>query len=287
MSDYKTFEMPMLLPLNIQMFSDDFYLSDEERDALLNSFNQEQQVEQQSDEEETDEQLESDEVSDEQVESESDNEEETEEEQQDEQQDHLSDDQKKRDAAFAEMRRQNEALAQQAAFVKQMAEHYGMTPEQLQEQWANDRLEKQAEEQGVPVEVLRKQNQLESEVTNLRQQTESQRVQTQVLDVMSRYGATEADINAAIEYANVNNLTQAIFSGAIPFEQAFKLANMDSLIQKAEKDAVQKNLSDKKKRQQAAQPSPKGGTANAATDEDDLDAKAAAYAAELIKNDHF
>lgn len=280
--------MPMLLPLDIQMFSDGFDLSPEDRDALFGQFQQETEVEAEEDTGTEDEIVEGEDEEDEldpevdpeeeELDPEADPEEE-------EAPDHLSDDLERRNAAFAEMRRQKEAAEQQAAFVKQMADHYGMTPEQLQQQWADDQLAQQAEKLGVPVDFLRQQTQDRQEVQQLRQQVETQNVRAQVAETMTKYNATQEEINAAVTYAQENGLTQMIFSGAIPFEQAYKMAHVDSLISSAEKKAVQKSLSNKKARQKAAAPAPSGGAAE--VDEDDLDAKAAAYAAKLIAENNF
>lgn len=278
--------MPMLLPLDIQMFSDGFDLSPEDRDALFGQYQQEIEV----DPEDTgteDEIVEGDDEEDE-----LDPEENPEDDNLDPdtdpeggEPDHLSEDEQRRNAAFADMRRQKEAAEQQAAFVKQMADHYGMTPEQLQQQWADDQLAQRAEKEGIPVEFLRQQTQDRQEVQSLRQQVENQNVRAQVAETMTKYNATQDEINAAVTYAQENGLTQMIFSGALPFEQAYKLAHVDSLIGSAEKKAVQKSLSNKKARQKAAAPAPSGGAAE--VDEDDLDAKAAAYAAKLIADNNF
>lgn len=281
--------MPMLLPLDIQMFSDDFDLSPEDRDALFGQHQQEIEVE--TEEIETEEEIEGEDEEDEEdeLDSEVDTEDEidsdTDTDPEDENPDHLSEDEQRRNAAFAEMRRQKEAAEQQAAFVKQMADHYNMTPEQLQQQWADDQLAQRAEKEGVPVEFLRQQTQDRQEVQQLRQQVENQNVRAQVAETMTKYNATQDEINAAVTYAQENGLTQMIFSGALPFEQAYKLAHVDSLIGSAEKKAVQKSLSNKKARQKAAAPAPSGGAAQ--VDEDDLDAKAAAYAAKLIAENNF
>lgn len=291
MSEKNLFNLKILMPLNIQTFSDGFDVSDQQRQDWFTQFEQEQaasEVETETDAtldtDTTDTELDSEE---EVLEVDEDTEVDTvEDEVTPPTDDHLSDDEQKRNAAFAAMRRENEQLQQQAALIKQMAEHYGMTPEQLQQQWADDQLEKQAEAQNVPVEVLKRQNAQESEIMQLRQQLENQRVTSQIAEVTAKYNASTEDIQAAVTYAQQNGLSGLIFSGAMPFEQAYKLANMDSLITKAEKDAVQKNLSDKKKRQQAAQPKPNGG-GSPAVDTDDLDAKAAEAAAKLIADGYF
>jgi hypothetical protein len=282
---HNIFNLKTLIPLDIQYFSDGFDITDQQRNDWFTEYENEQAalgdndetdieeevIEQDTDDSETDEQDEQDENP---------------EVQDPETDDHLSEDEQKRNAAFANMRRELESSQQQAAFIKQMADHYGMTPEQLREQWENDRLEKEAEEQNIPVDMLRRQNAQDTEISQLRQQIETQRVSSQMSEVMSKYGANNDDIQDTVQYIQENGLSDMVFSGALPFEQAYKLANMDSMIEKAEKDAVQKNLSDKKKRQLSAQPKPNGG-ATATVDEDDLDSKAAEAAARIISEGLF
>lgn len=281
--------MPMLLPLDIQMFSDGFDLSPEDRDVLFGQYQQEVETVLGPEDTGTEDEIvegedEEDELDTEDIEPEDENAD-TDADPEDENLDHMSEDEQRRNAAFADMRRQKEEAERQAAFVKQMADHYGMTPEQLQQQWADDQLAQQAEKLGVPVDFLRQQTQDRQEVQSLRQQVENQNVRAQVAETMTKYNATQDEINAAVTYAQENGLTQMIFSGALPFEQAYKLAHVDSLIGSAEKKAVQKSLSNKKARQKAAAPAPSGGAAE--VDEDDLDAKAAAYAAKLIADNNF
>lgn len=281
--------MPMLLPLDIQMFSDGFDLSPEDRDVLFGQYQQEVETVLDPEDAGTEDEIvegedEEDELDTEDIEPEDENAD-TDADPEDENLDHMSEDEQRRNAAFADMRRQKEEAERQAAFVKQMADHYGMTPEQLQQQWADDQLAQQAEKLGVPVDFLRQQTQDRQEVQSLRQQVENQNVRAQVAETMTKYNATQDEINAAVTYAQENGLTQMIFSGALPFEQAYKLAHVDSLIGSAERKAVQKSLSNKKARQKAAAPAPSGGAAE--VDEDDLDARAAAYAAKLIADNNF
>lgn len=200
---------------------------------------------------------------------------------------HLSEEASKRDAAFAEMRRQNEMLAQQAAFVKQMADAYGMTPEQLQQQWADDQLAKEAEEQGVPLEFLREQNAQRQELQQLRGQVQDQRIQADIANVATKYEATQEQIAATVEYAKENGLVHGINTGAITFEAAFKLAHMDSLIEDAKKSAVQKSLTNKKQRQQSSSVKPNGATETQLSDDEALDAAAEKYAQEVLNNNLF
>lgn len=276
------------MPLDIQMFGAEEY--DFELPASLTQEMDEQMQQQDQEPEVVDDGFEgTDDIEQEEIEETTDDVEEESPEEIDEQQqdDHLSDDAQKRDAAFASMRRELDAAKQQAAFVAKMAEHYGITPEQLQQQWHNDQLEQEAEQQGVPVELLREQANNKQEIEQLRSQMQTQNVQAQLAAVTQKYNASQEEISAAVDYAQQNGLSDLIFNGTVPFEQAFKLANMDSLIQKAEKGAVQKNLSAKKARQQAAAPATNGGKADPKADEQDLDKAAADFAAQLIADNNF
>jgi len=281
--------MKMLLPLDLQYFATDFDVS-----QMDDWFEEHQQEQEQLADDVDPVGSGEDEIIDENVVDEDINEEATDEELEETETGggeeipaHLSEEASKRDAAFAEMRRQNEMLAQQAAFVKQMADAYGMTPEQLQQQWADDQLAKEAEEQGVPLEFLREQNAQRQELQQLRGQVQDQRIQADIANVATKYEATQEQIAATVEYAKENGLVHGINTGAITFEAAFKLAHMDSLIEDAKKSAVQKSLTNKKQRQQSSSVKPNGATETQLSDDEALDAAAEKYAQDILNNNLF
>lgn len=157
-----------------------------------------------------------------------------------------------RNTAFANLRRERDQYERDAAFIRDFAEANGMTVEQLKEQYEENRLTKEAEEKGVSVEVMKRLSTLEQENQQVKAQAQSVQFNAQVDSTLAKYSGTQEDFNATIKYAQDNGLVDALKGGAISFEAAYKLANLDSMIESAKKDAVQSDLATRKKRQQEA-----------------------------------
>lgn len=187
-----------------------------------------------------------------------------------------------RNAAFAEMRRERDRLAAEAAFIRQFAEDNGMTVEQLKEQYEAQRLEKEAEQKGVPVEVIKRLSTLEQENEQVKAQAQSERFNAQVEATLAKYKGTQEDFANTVKYVQENGMLDALKSGTITFEAAYKLANLDTMIESAKRDAVQTDLATRKKRQKEA-PIAAGTQTQAASNGDDLDDLAAADAKAILE----
>lgn len=259
----------LLLPkLDLQFFSDDFDI-----DAADQIIEQEMQEEELVDEE-LDSEIEDDSEVDADEESEIDESETPD----------LSDDDG-RDKAFAALRRERDQLAADAQFIREFAEANGMTVEQLRQQQEEARLAKEAEAQGVPVDVIKRLSNLEQENEQVKAQAQAVRFGAQVETTLAKYNGTQADFDATIQYVKENGMADALRSGSITFEAAYKLANMDTMIDKAKRDAVQSDLASRKKRQQEAPIAAGAQTQAASTDE--LDAQVDADVKEALENWNF
>lgn len=187
-----------------------------------------------------------------------------------------------RDAAFAEMRRERDRLAAESAFIRKFAEDNGMSVEELQKQYEEQRLQKEAEAKGVPVEVMKRLTSLEQETEQAKAEAHAARFNADVQATLTKYSGTQDDFNNVIQYVQQNGMTDSLRNGTVSFEAAYKLANMDTMIEKAKRDAVQSDLATRKKRQQEA-PIVAGNTNIAAVTEDDIDALAAKDAKEALE----
>lgn len=187
-----------------------------------------------------------------------------------------------RDAAFAEMRRERDRLAAEAAFIRKFAEDNGMSVEELQKQYEEQRLQKEAEAKGVPVEVMKRLTSLEQETEQAKAEAQAARFNADVQATLTKYSGTQDDFNNVIQYVQQNGMTDSLRNGTVSFEAAYKLANMDTMIEKAKRDAVQSDLATRKKRQQEA-PIVAGNLNIAAVTEDDIDALAAKDAKEALE----
>ena len=185
-----------------------------------------------------------------------------------------------RNRAFAELRRERDRLAQEAMFLQKIAEDSGMTVEQIKEQYEQSRLQKESEERGIPVDVLKRLNTLEQENNAVKQQFTAERFNREAESTIQKYQASQEQVESTFRYIAENGMKDLVMSGAVPFEQAFKLANLDNLVDSAKKNAVQEDLSKRKQRQQQAQlPVDSAGASSA---DDDLDAMVDADVADIL-----
>lgn len=143
---------------------------------------------------------------------------------------------KEENARFAAMRRQREMeqkiqaeierLKQEAPefqIAHTLSEMYGMTPEELLQQLQEAKLQKEAQEKGVPIEFLRERlleqqrlNQLEEELNRLRFQQWQSRIEAESLKLKQEYNfLTDDDIQEAVDY--ILNVAQNV---DLPLEHA-------------------------------------------------------------------
>lgn len=155
------------------------------------------------------------------------------------------------DQAFAEMRRQVEANEPLAKWVQDLAVQQGFSdPQDLIKAYDDQRIAKEAEEKGVPVDVYKRLHQLEQENIEAKTQAEESKFNHEVETVKSKHNLTDDQITNVFRYMGQNNLDV----GTLPFEQIYILANSETLIQDAEERGRQTYLENKKKQQSQATP---------------------------------
>lgn len=241
------FDMKMLLPLDIQYFAsggvDDFDIESFDKEFEESLASEQDYVQEQ--EQDYIQEQEQDHVQEEQQE-------EVLEQQQEELEEQEQPRKNSADEAFAQLRRERDEFARVAKWVSDLAAQSGMTVEQLMERYEQQRLQKEAESKGVPVEVLQKLQTLENENKTIRDQMNAERFNQQVNETLQKYNGSVENFEKTLQYAMENGLVEALKTGAITFEAAYKLAHMDTLIEEAKQQAVQENLLMQKKRQQEA-----------------------------------
>lgn len=156
----------------------------------------------------------------------------------------------KRNRAFADLRRQAEENKRYADFINRLAEESGVKPEEILARYEEKKLADQAQKQNVPVDFLKRQTATETELTQLKERLAAERLDNQIKTVEGKYGADEQSVRSTFEYmfqAGVDPRTSEV-----DFEKFYRAANLDSIIQKEVESARQKDLEDKKKRQESA-----------------------------------
>jgi hypothetical protein len=170
----------------------------------------------------------------------------------------------KRNRAFADLRRERDEAKKYADFINRLAQDSGVTPEEILNRYEERRLSEQAQKENVPVEYLKRQTQTETELSELKERLAAERLDSQIKGVESKYGADEAAVRSTFEYmfsAGIDPRTSEV-----DFEKFYRAANLDSIIQKEVETARQKDLENKKKRQESA--SIPNGTSATQTDGD-------------------
>ena len=166
----------------------------------------------------------------------------------------------KRNAAFAQLRRERDDAKRVADWLQSVADQNGTTPEEMMERYQQAILQKQADEQKIPVEVLQRLKAQEDELHSMKTSSFAERFESQVLATKETYNASEDDLDTAFKYAADNGLIEIVQSGRMTFDALYKMAHLDTLTERKVQEALQNDLTKKKKRQQEA-PVPNGSSA--------------------------
>jgi hypothetical protein len=150
--------------------------------------------------------------------------------------------------AFKKMRLQLEEAKKKASLVDKIAEQNGISSEEVLKRYEESLIQKQAEEQKIPVDVLKRLNDLENQNSQMQYQSFATNFNSQVEKVKSDNNLTDDEIFSVMDYMKDNQLNPQ----TIKFEDAYFLANKDSIIQKQIEKTRQQELADKKKRQQSS-----------------------------------
>lgn len=160
-------------------------------------------------------------------------------------------DEHKRNQAFAALREQAETNQRYADLVKRIAETGGVTPEDLIARFEQQQLEAEAERQQIPVELLQRQTSTETELSQLKEQMRAERMDAQVNQAITKYGADDNSIRNAFQYMLESGVDPRVQDN-VNFDHFYRAANLDSIIQKEVESSRQKDLDDKRKRQESA-----------------------------------
>lgn len=163
------------------------------------------------------------------------------------------------DQAFAQMRRQVEQYEPIAKWVQDLAVQQGFSdPQELINAFQQRQLEKEAEQAGVPVDVYQRLHQLETENKQKTEQMQAAQFNAEVDQVKAKYNLNDDQLTAVFQFMGQRGYD----AGSIPFEDAYVLANRETLVQQAEDRGRQSYLEEKRKKQVAATPPAGTGAAD-------------------------
>lgn len=158
----------------------------------------------------------------------------------------------KQNEAFANMRKQMQEAKKYQDFLARIAEESGTSPEDLMKQYEERQLEQQAEQRGVPVDILKRLNALETENKTVKEQAFAEKFNMQVESTKEKYKLNDEDLGKVFDYMAQNGLDPQ--QVPIRFEDAYFLANRDNILKQTEEKAKQSYLAEKKKRQNSSAP---------------------------------
>lgn len=249
-----------MFKVKLQYFSNRLNVDDFDFEKEVEEFENEwSDDEPETDESETEEETEEEELDDDQSEEETDEEEseeedeeeEGDEEEQDEEEDEQEQpplDNKAQDRAFQRLRQEAQAGKKATKFLQTLAEQAGLNNiEELMEVYEERQIAKQAEEEGKPVETIRR------EKREAQQQQEQARLQraeafnTDVKVAIAKHNLKDNDVQAVIQYMANNGYVSEEGDPTIKFEDAYFLANKETF-QKQERSKGQQEYLEKKKK---------------------------------------
>ena len=153
-----------------------------------------------------------------------------------------SDDVHKRNEAFRRLREERDQLAQSEKFLTDLAKQYGLTKDQLIERFQEDQLKKQAEEQGIPEDQLRKMQQLEKQLAEVEEVKNREVFNIKAEAIASKYKLNENQMTKLFQESV--NLGLDIFRNPNLLEFAYRAVNYDNAIN----EGRQKQLETTRKR---------------------------------------
>jgi hypothetical protein len=189
----------------------------------------------------------------------------------------------KRNRAFADLRRQADENRKYAEFINRLASDAGVSPEEILQRYEQRNLEREAEERQVPVEYLQEQRKTQAELNQLKQQITGEKLDAQIQGVISEYGEDEEAISNAFRLAFQNGIDPDNIPQTFNFEQFYKAANFDKIMEQKVEKARQAELSNKAKRQSQAV-IPNNGSSAPASPESDLEKLASIDAKDILAN---
>lgn len=166
-------------------------------------------------------------------------------------------DTQKQNQAFRDMRQQLEQERKYADVVRRIAKQQGVSEDQIIQNFEQKQMEREAKEQNVPVEMLERVKRLEKDKEQLETQTFQKDFNNNVEKTKEEFGLGDEDIKKVFSAYKENGWNPK----EVSFDQAYKLSNFDTILEKRVEAEKQKQLEAKRKRKNGATiPDGKGGS---------------------------
>jgi hypothetical protein len=153
-----------------------------------------------------------------------------------------NDDVHKRNEAFRKLREERDELATSDKFLAELATQYGLTKEQLMQRFEEDRIKKQAKEQGVPENQIRKLQEMEKRLQEVEETKQREVFNIKAEALATKYNLGENEMLTLFQESAKLGLD--IIQNPSLLEFAYKAVNYENAIDKGR----QKQLETTKKR---------------------------------------
>jgi hypothetical protein len=183
----------------------------------------------------------------------------------------------KRNEAFKKLREEKEKLEQSDRFLGELATQYGISKDELINKFKEDRLKKEAEKQGVPLDQFKRMQSLEQEVQTIKQRYQQETFNYEAEKLVQKYSIPANQIETV--FAQIGQLGMDVVANPKLLEVAYKALNYDVALQKGRQAQLEET---KKRRETTASPSlgNKGGTVD--TSGSDMDAEIDSFLKEKL-----
>jgi hypothetical protein len=183
----------------------------------------------------------------------------------------------KRNEAFKKLREEKEKLEQSDKFLADLASQYGLTKDELVEKFKNDRVKKEAEKQGIPIEQFKRMQQLEQEVQTIKQRYSQETFNYEADRLVQKYNIPANQVDGLFQ--QIGALGIDVLSNPKLLEVAYKALNYDVALQKGRQAQLEET---KKRRETTASPSLGTKGTNVDTSSTDMDNEIDAFLKEKL-----
>jgi hypothetical protein len=183
----------------------------------------------------------------------------------------------KRNEAFKKLREEKEKLEQSDKFLADLASQYGLTKEELVDKFKNDRVKKEAEKQGIPIEQFKRMQQLEQEVQTIKQRYSQETFNYEAERLVQKYNIPANQVDGLFQ--QIGALGIDVLNNPKLLEVAYKALNYDVALQKGRQAQLEET---KKRRETTASPSLGTKGTNVDTSSTDMDAEIDAFLKEKL-----
>jgi hypothetical protein len=183
----------------------------------------------------------------------------------------------KRNEAFKKLREEKEKLEQSDKLLSELAEQYGISKDELITKFKEDKIKKQAEQQGMSVEQFKRLQTLENEVSTIREQYQKEAFNFEAERLVRKFNLTEQEVENVI--LQISGMGVDLLANPKMLEPLYKSINYDTALEKGR----QAQLAETKKRRESTA-SPTLGTkgTNVDTSDTDMDSEIDAFLKEKI-----